>query len=106
MQPYAAHASDCYPRYVGTVSAWRPFDLTPQLAAGSVRCAAVRHLHTAADSLGGHTLAKKRRDVAAIGAQRADVHEQPGPWTHAWPFEHPRSFNAAVLAFLAHSRRA
>jgi pimeloyl-ACP methyl ester carboxylesterase len=93
----AIHAANTLDGYRGTVSAWRPFDVTQQLH--RVRCGAL-HLHTAGDgSPGGHTAAKKARDVALMGA-KARMLTQPGPWSHAWPFEHPSSFNGCVLDWL------
>jgi pimeloyl-ACP methyl ester carboxylesterase len=99
----AIHAANSLSGYRGCVAAWHPFDVTARLQ--TLRAARVLHLHTALDGeLAGHTLAKKTRDAALIcgggGRCIAEVRTEPGPWTHAWPFEEPSSFNAAVLRFL------
>ena len=96
----AIHAANSLAGYLGTVSAWQPFDVTSRL--GSLRCP-LRHLHTELDGQpGGHTAANKARDVALVlaGGGRASLRVQAGPWSHAWPMEDPPSFNGHVLRWL------
>ena len=98
----AIHAANSLAGYIGTVSAWQPFDVTARLGAGELRCPLL-HLHTALDGQpGGHTAANKARDVALViaGGGRATMRTQAGPWSHAWPMEDPPSFNAALLRWL------
>ena len=91
---------------MSTVSAWQPYDVTARLC--TLRCPLL-HLHTALDGrCGGHTAEKKARDVALVnaGGGIATLRTQAGPWSHAWPFEDPPSFNAHLLAWLRDAGRA
>ena len=104
--PQRASPTHLHRRYMSTVCAWQPFDVTARL--GSLRCPLL-HLHTAQDGrCGGHTAEKKARDVALVnaGGGRAMLRTQAGPWSHAWPLEDPPSFNAQLQAWLRDAGRA